>query len=77
MNRTVKQAEWDLYKQNQRQERAGTRLHVQPVRTPELAREHGRAERQAARRRAHQRRRTQRVSAEHHAARVQSKRLAH
>lgn len=74
--RTIKQARWDLFKQEQRAERAGLRT-APPCFTAHDAAEQGRAARKLARRRAHQKRRTQRVSADHHASRVESKRLAH
>jgi hypothetical protein len=75
MTRTVKQAQWDLYKEQQRAERVGLRAAV-PVMTPADRRGRGQAERATARRRAHRARKSQRTSAEHHRISVESKRAA-
>lgn len=76
MPRTVTQAAWDLHKELQRAERRGIRRSV-PTFTAHDAAEAGRAVRRKARRASHKARRSTRVSPEHHAARVESKRRAH
>jgi len=76
MTRTVTQAAWDLFKEEQRAERSGIRQR-QPGYTATDAAARGRANARTQRRRNHARRGAHGVSAEHHAARVESRKRAH